>query len=73
MILFGSGQNVAYRMSFLLPKPYGNGTRKNAEKRKYLMDHMSTIEYRTYACPNIQEAKGVEKRLKSSGAYKFMT
>ncbi|HYX09435.1 MAG TPA: hypothetical protein VE912_22070 [Bacteroidales bacterium] len=32
-ILFGQGKNCAYRMSSLLSKPYGAGTRNNQEKR----------------------------------------
>ena len=32
--LFGSGNNLAYRMSSLLPKPYGQGTRRNEAKRE---------------------------------------
>lgn len=48
-VLFGCGNNLAFRMSSLLPKPLGQGTRKNEEKRIYVLNHLSHIEYRTVA------------------------
>ncbi|MCO1335480.1 hypothetical protein MO867_14165 [Microbulbifer sp. OS29] len=34
LILFGSSENCAHRMSRLLPEPLGCGTRNNIKKRK---------------------------------------
>ncbi len=39
-VLSGSGKNLAYRMSSLLPKPHGAGARNNEEKRKHVLDYL---------------------------------
>ena len=46
-ILFGCGNNVAYRMSTLLPKPYGASGRNNNSKKMYVAENLSYVEYRT--------------------------
>jgi hypothetical protein len=63
-VLFGSGANVAYRMTSLLPKPLGQGTRKNLKKRNYVLQHLDNIEYRTLACDSAEEAKGRERTIR---------
>ncbi len=73
LILFGKGNNVAYRMSSLLPKPYGCGGRENKDKRKYVLKHIEDIEYRTLACKTSVEAHIKEKQLKKNGQYIFNT
>jgi hypothetical protein len=76
LILFGTGQNLAYRMSSLLPAPYGAGTRNNADKRAYVLKHLDDIEYRTIAHSTPQEAELCEKGLKGpkgSKGYIFNT
>ena len=39
-VLFGSSNNLAFRMSSLLPKPLGQGTRKKEEKRIYILNNI---------------------------------
>ena len=74
LVLFGSGKCVAYRMSSLLPKPYGCGTRNNAPKREYVDKHIEEIDYRTKACSNEEDAKEEERLLrKNKEAYLFPT
>lgn len=74
MILFGEGSFVAQRMTSLLPKPFGSGTRSNSRKRDYILKHLHDIEYRTYPCADKNEAKLHEKKLKAQKAlYVFPT
>ena len=72
LVLFGTGKNVAFRMTSLLPPPLGEGTRKNEEKRLYVLNHLNDIEYRTLAI-DISEAKEIERRLKSLKNHIFTT
>jgi hypothetical protein len=72
-VLFGTAGHVAYRMTSLLPKPFGTGHRSNAAKRAYVLLHLEDIEYRTYALATIEEAKVFEEELKSNNAYIFPT
>ncbi len=72
-ILFGSGKNLAYRMSSLLPKPFGQGTRNNEEKREYVLNNITNIEYRTVAFISINEMKDCEQELKQLKIHKFNT
>jgi len=44
-VLFGRSDNVAYRMSSLLPKPFGKGTRKNEDKREYVLNNLGRGNY----------------------------
>ncbi len=62
--LFGSGNNLAYRMSSLLPKPFGQGTRRNEKKREYVLNNIENIEYRTVAFTTEKEMKDCEWELK---------
>jgi hypothetical protein len=74
LVCFGTGKNVAYRMTSLLPKPVGAGTRNNAKKQQYVMQHLAQIEYRTCAFYTKGEAKMCEDTLKANGrAYLFPT
>lgn len=71
-LLFGKGNNVAYRMTSLLPlSAGGQGTRYNEEKRTYVARHIRQIEYRTLACLSVQESKEQERLLKQSKAFIF--
>ncbi|WP_293887923.1 MULTISPECIES: hypothetical protein [unclassified Sphingobacterium] len=72
-ILFGSGNNLAYRMSSLLPKPYGQGTRKNNNKREYILNNIENMLYRTISFLDEKEMKTFEKELKKSEKYIFNT
>jgi hypothetical protein len=72
LILYGRGGHLAQRMTSLLPRPLGCGTRNNEGKRKYVSEHIGTIEYRTLACGSIEEARNEENQLRShSGNYLF--
>jgi hypothetical protein len=74
LVLFGKGRNVASRMTSLLPRPLGCGTRNNAAKRNYILLYIERIEYRTICCTNEQEAGKRERDLKSNkSAYVFPT
>lgn len=72
-VLVGKGRNLAHRMSSLLPKPYGCGTRHNLRKRRYVLRHIEHIEYRTIACDDIAEASAVEREYLRKYRYKFPT
>jgi hypothetical protein len=73
LILYGCGKNLAYRMSSLLPQPYGEGTRNNAKKRSYVLEHIEDIEYRTRACDSKEQAEQQEQMLRMSGGHIFGT
>ena len=47
LILCGISKNVAYRMTSLIPRPIGSGTRKNTKKSQYVLNHIQNIEYRS--------------------------
>jgi hypothetical protein len=72
-ILFGSGNMCAYRMSSLLPSPYGAGIRNNSEKREYVLSNIKNIEYRTISFESKTEMKKVEDEIKKLEAHKFNT
>lgn len=73
LVLFGSSKNVAWRMSSLLPRPYGAGSRRNEEKRKYVLAHLAEIEYRTKACGSDALAAQEEQDLRMTNSYIFPT
>jgi hypothetical protein len=73
LVLFGTGRHVAYRMSSLLPEPFGRGTRNNAAKRAYVLEYLNDIEYRTAAHVSAQEAKDCERDLRATKRHKFPT
>ena len=70
-VLFGTSKNLAYRMSSLLPKPFGAGTRKNEDKPNYVLNNIQDIEYRTISFINNDEAKRFEKNTKHKEEYLF--
>lgn len=73
LILFGSGKNLARRMTSLLPAPLGTGTRRNEAKRSYVLEYLADIEYRALACLSESEAKAVESQLSGDRRYLFHT
>lgn len=73
LILFGTGANVAYRMTSLLPEPHGAGHRSNMAKREHVLKYLEDIEYRTAAFASGEDAKVFERELKSSGIHIFRT
>ena len=72
-ILFGSGNNLAYRMSSLLPKPYGQGTRKNSDKREYILNNIENMLYRTIPFFVVMEMKTFEREMRKSAKHIFNT
>ncbi|WP_281682044.1 hypothetical protein [Zunongwangia profunda] len=70
-ILFGRGKNVAYRMTSLLPKQIGQGTRNSDKKRFYVLKNINDIEYRTIALESEDESKILERKIKFKQEYKF--
>src|SRR6266850_30 len=71
LVLFGQGGHVAYRMTSLLPKEWGCGTRNNQEKRDCVLKYLGRIEYRTLACDTTREARIAERKLRSQNKYLF--
>ena len=65
-VLFGKGGNLAFRMSSLLPKPYGCGTRGNRKKQEYVLKYIDDLEYRTFSCGTKDEANIEEERLRKN-------
>lgn len=72
-ILFGRGKNLAYRMSSILPEPFGCGKRNNNKKRKYVLKKLKNIEYRTVAFTNEKAMKDCEQEIKKLCFHKFNT
>lgn len=72
-VLYGRSGNLAFRMSSLLPKPYGEGTRDNVEKREYVWEHIDDIEYRTIAFSSKETAKLFESFVKGREDYLYNT
>lgn len=72
-ILCGIGSRCAHRMTSLLPKPLGCGTRNNSNKREYLLKHLKDIEYRTLPCTTRDQAAQAERELLTSQPYRFPT
>lgn len=70
-VLFGTGKNLAYRMSSLLPEPFGAGIRKNRDKPNYVLDNIQDIEYRTISFIDNDEAKQFEQYIKHKEEYLF--
>jgi len=73
-VLFGRSGNVAHRMSSLLPRPLGTGTRNNMGKRAYVRDHLGCIDYRTKPCADNATAVREEGQLRANRhGYLFPT
>lgn len=73
MVLYGSGGHCACRMSSLLPKPLGDGTRNNLQKRDYVLLNIDDLEYRCLACNMRSDARIVERRIRLECKYHFDT
>ena len=72
-ILFGTGKNVAFRMSSILPEPHGSGRRNNNEKRQYTLNNINDIEYRTVSFLLKSEMICCEKGIKALNVHLFNT
>ena len=73
LVLYGKSKNVACRMSSILPRPLGVGTRNNSAKRDYVLKHLADIDYRTKACADEAAAIAEEARLRNSNRYLYRT
>lgn len=71
LIIFGIGNNCAYRMSSLLPRPIGASGRNAEDKKQYIFENISDIEYRTVPCKNRTELIATEKQIKALNIHKF--
>ncbi len=69
-VLFGKGNNCASRMSSLLPKPLGCGTRSNSSKRDYVLDNIKDIEYQCSSCDS--EAHSIEVEIAAEKAHIYL-
>ena len=72
-VLFGTGKHIEYRMTSLLPEPFGAGTRKNFNKRNYVLNNIQNIEYRTMSFIDNNDAKRFESYIKFAEKYLFNT
>lgn len=70
-ILFGKGKHLAERMTSLLPKPFGCGTRNNDFKREYVLKNLENIEYRTVSLITEEDMQICEDLLKKKKLHKF--
>jgi hypothetical protein len=72
-ILFGSGNNLAYRMSSLFPYPLGCGTRKSTIKRDYVLNNLGDMIYRTISFFDETSMKVCEREIKQLNIHIFDT
>ena len=73
LVLIGSAKNCCYRLSSLLPAPWGQGTRRNSKKRDYVFKTIADIEYRYQHCSSDVEARVVERKRLKEADYVFKT
>lgn len=71
-ILFGIGARCAQRMTSLLPKPLGSGTRNNSAKREHVLRHLADIEYRTQPTLTRDEAAHIERDIKHTRGHLYI-
>jgi hypothetical protein len=71
LVYVGEGSNIAYRMSSLLPEPFGAGTRNNQRLRNYILENLPHIHYRTLACNDKKEAKQIQDNMITNNNYLF--
>jgi hypothetical protein len=73
-VVYGMSDHVALRMASLLPAPLGRGTRDNRDKRRCVLEHLGSVEYRTMVCTTRQEAKEYERKLQAHRvSYRLQT
>jgi len=71
LVYVGEGANTAYRMSSLLPEPYGAGTRNNSRLRNYIFENINDVHYRTLACADKATAKQIQDKMIATNKYLF--
>jgi len=72
-VLFGIGGHLSVRMTSLLPKPYGVGTRRNEQKREYVWNNINEIEYRTIPTFTREESVEIEREIRKMNIHLFNT
>ena len=70
-IIFGKGNNCAYRMSSLLPRPFGASGRNAEDKKEYVYNKLADINYRTVSFLYEDEMTKTEKLIKAQKIHKF--
>lgn len=70
-VLFGRGKNLAFRITTMLPKPLGQGTRNNNNKKTYVLKNIEHIQYRTIPLENEKQCRNLEKNLKALNIHIF--
>ena len=71
LVYCGSAGNTAQRMTSLLPRPFGAGTRDNAGLREFLLQHLERVEYRTAAMSEPRHARVLETLMHRNHRYLF--
>ncbi len=62
-IQFGESKDCRKRMKSFFPKPYGQGTRNNELKRRYVLENWDYLDYRTIETISKQEAVTTDRFL----------
>jgi len=73
LILVGMSKNCAYRVTSLLSKPLGAGTRNNSAKIQYVTNHRGKVQYRCLACVTSADARKIETIMRRSNEYMYST
>jgi uncharacterized protein (DUF4415 family) len=73
LVLFGHSETCQGRMKSLFPKPYGTGYRNNTKKRNYVLNNWQDLQYRTIETPSVDQARQIERELKSKKNHLFNT
>jgi hypothetical protein len=71
LVYVGEGGHVAYRMSSLLPEPFGKGTRNNSRLRNYILENLQDVYYRTLACSDKATANQIQDNMIANNKYLF--
>lgn len=69
LLLCGSSAHVCWRITSLLPAPFGQGTRNDSKKRRDVWNNLARVEYRTMACEGVQDARETEVWLLMQNRY----
>ncbi|HVS91209.1 MAG TPA: hypothetical protein VHE59_04195 [Mucilaginibacter sp.] len=72
-IQFGISKTCRARMKSFFPQPHGTGTRKNKNKREYILSNWMCLEYRTMETESRHGAKTIEDNLKAQKNHLFNT
>lgn len=71
LVYVGEAENTSYRMSSLLPAPFGAGTRNNQRLRSYVLENLAFVHYRTLACEDKMTAKKIQDEMITNNIYLF--